>query len=827
MIEQNDIMESFLRHYKESGVGVDKFSASSMTLGVVVNTDDPLQNGRLQIFCPALNDDPSKPTALPWAVYVSPFGGSINNSAYLRGAQESNARSVGSVHYGFWAIPELGANVLVGCIDGDPRRRYWIGCIPSHQETHTLFNGRFENTGGGTIDGPLSSDLDPIEPLYSNLSHAFPDRSSHEWKTRGADYQPTSVRRDLNQTPNSERGDSYLDDTYTEFTRNELYTWIHEALGEHGYDWTGFSNIGSMRASRTYGMTTPGMHSLMMDDRHFNSRIKLRSGAGHSIILDDTNERIYIMTELGNSFIELDSNGNIDIYSARRLSIHAEKDINFTTDETFRVTAKKGIHLYAGDNQSQAPLDSPPSDGEIRIQSEHDLHLISEKNTRMFSKEGAYVEIGGDKCETIGGSSFLQVQNDINVITNDGDYNLSVSGDYNLMVRDTASIFSVQGLRLATSGTMEMFSYGGSTSFGSQGTISFKSMGGDILLEAVGSNSDTSGGVFIRAPQTQAGFSNRGLTLSSNSPVAIGSSSGVSVAAGPSVSTPQTPPLTPPSAPIGPCNLGPGPLPTEGYTGADLVARLAYNAGFRGDALVIAVAVARGESNYNLNALGDTTLTTPKWGPSYGLWQIRSLNNPSAYSFPDTLRLNDGFTLFQGDKNAEAAYAISKQGTNWRPWTVFTAGIYLQYMPEATAAVQAMCNPLFTTTFQNDPMVFSSIGSNLLGSVIDGFSPVNTLSSANVISLGGTGMTLQSITDLNIKTLFNGYSQGFGSLTSTVNIIADVVSNLPGASFIPQLPNLNLNITTPSLPNLAFPDFGGGVDSAFYYLNHDALFGGF
>ena len=44
-----------------------------MTLGVVVDTDDPLQMGRLRVFCPALNDNPKKLQHLPWAIYISPF----------------------------------------------------------------------------------------------------------------------------------------------------------------------------------------------------------------------------------------------------------------------------------------------------------------------------------------------------------------------------------------------------------------------------------------------------------------------------------------------------------------------------------------------------------------------------------------------------------------------------------------------------------------------------------------------------------------------------------------------------------------------------------
>ena len=49
---------------------------SFMTVGTVVDTNDPQQNGRLRVSCPKWGDtDKTLITDLPWASYVSPFGG--------------------------------------------------------------------------------------------------------------------------------------------------------------------------------------------------------------------------------------------------------------------------------------------------------------------------------------------------------------------------------------------------------------------------------------------------------------------------------------------------------------------------------------------------------------------------------------------------------------------------------------------------------------------------------------------------------------------------------------------------------------------------------
>ena len=130
------------------------------------------------------------------------------------------------------------------------------------------------------------------------------------------------------------------------------------------------------------------------------------------------------------------------------------------------------------------------------------------------------------------------------------------------------------------------------------------------------------------------------------------------------------------------------------------VARLAYHDGrgfpVGGDALVTAVAIAgwkgspvAGESGGDPNAVGDTTLVTSKWGPSIGLWQVRSLRNPGGYGHPDNLR--DASKLRDPQYNAEVAHAIwESRGKSFRDWTVYTAQIYRANMGEAREIVQQM-----------------------------------------------------------------------------------------------------------------------------------------
>jgi hypothetical protein len=178
-----------------------------------------------------------------------------------------------------------------------------------------------------------------------------------------------------------------------------------------------------------------------MDDRPFNSRIKIRTSGGSQIILDDTNERMYLSTGEGESYLELDNKGNIDMYSGNRLSVHAEKDLNFSAGESIRFKSGGFISMYAGNQTGQSPLSAPLAVGEIRIHSSNDLNL--KVDGKMQSN------IDGDFLSTIDGTSNITFGSDINIGV-DGSFGLSTLSDINLSGNDVTFTISGKGTTIDT-----------------------------------------------------------------------------------------------------------------------------------------------------------------------------------------------------------------------------------------------------------------------------------------------------------------------------------------------------------------------------------------
>ncbi|MEU4742578.1 transglycosylase SLT domain-containing protein [Actinosynnema sp. NPDC023658] len=114
------------------------------------------------------------------------------------------------------------------------------------------------------------------------------------------------------------------------------------------------------------------------------------------------------------------------------------------------------------------------------------------------------------------------------------------------------------------------------------------------------------------------------------------------------------------------------------------IARHAHDAGFRGQDLTIAVAVALAESGGDPRAHNSTPPDD-----SYGLWQINMLGAMGPARRRE-FGLDSNRELFDPAENARAANKISGDGHSWTPWSTYTNGAYKHHLDEARRGVEAM-----------------------------------------------------------------------------------------------------------------------------------------
>ncbi len=128
-----------------------------------------------------------------------------------------------------------------------------------------------------------------------------------------------------------------------------------------------------------------------------NELFRIRTRTGHQILLHNSEDLIYITNSRGTAWIELTSDGKIDIYSQDSISVRTQNDFNFYADRDFNIEVGRNFNLKIAE----------------RFQQEvgGDYNLLVTGNRTMG--------ITGDQKVVVSGS---------HLITTSGDYDLNTGG---------------------------------------------------------------------------------------------------------------------------------------------------------------------------------------------------------------------------------------------------------------------------------------------------------------------------------------------------------------------------------------------------------------
>lgn len=373
-----------------------------ITDGIVKETNDPQQNGRIKIWCPALDGENIDIDFLPWAEYASPFGGVTNDFS----AGRNKTPTSGPVSYGFWALPKIGAQVLVFLLNGDPNRRFYFASVFGLHRNRSIPAGRNKNPNESPVPiGPFSDTYEPLQPAYDNLRTAFQNKvSSPQAKSRGA------FERQVAQD-------------------------VTEKDGTDGYAPNPVD--GKYLDSQSFCFVTPGHHVFLMDDAPDNCRIRLKTCEGNQVIIDDTNERIYISTAKGKSWVELDEDGHVHVFGSQSLSMRAGKDVNIFADKNVNIEAGNDVNIKAvkGGIKASATNDIGlrSSSGSIYNTACNEYHICVTNGFFLEAKEINNFSETSILNTADGGSIDLKSSSGLNMGSGDGSFvNL---GDGNFKVK--------------------------------------------------------------------------------------------------------------------------------------------------------------------------------------------------------------------------------------------------------------------------------------------------------------------------------------------------------------------------------------------------------
>ena len=172
----------------------------------------------------------------------------------------------------------------------------------------------------------------------------------------------------------------------------------------------GLSSSGARRESpsNVFGFNTPSGHSLVLDDgttknsdaslapdkerkEGLSNLVRLRSAGGAQMLFNDSAGIVYVINQAGNSWVQLDSDGKIDIYSSGDISMHTENDMNLHVGGDFSLDAD-AINMKARGTDG---IKIETATGEFNLHSAKDIKLTTDLNQHLKAVGNVRVSTDG------------------------------------------------------------------------------------------------------------------------------------------------------------------------------------------------------------------------------------------------------------------------------------------------------------------------------------------------------------------------------------------------------------------------------------------------
>jgi hypothetical protein len=381
-------------------------------LARVVSITDPYYMGTLEVeLLHESGNDNAREGQVHQVKYLSPFAGSTS-VAYV---DENNEYNSTQKSYGMWMVPpDIGNTVVVIFIDGDPRRGFWIGCVPDPNVNFMVpgYAATSFNVDGDKPRTPVAeynkkaNDISAkdttrlLKPFHPFLQDRYLEQGLLEDDIRGI--TTSSARREI---PSAVFGISTPGPIDKKGPRGKVGKFEH-AINEAFISRVGGSSFvmddgdDKFLRKKSPSEGPPEYAAVEQDEtdgdvyRPHNELLRFRTRTGHQILLHNTEDLIYIGNARGTSWIEMTSDGKIDIYAEDSVSLHTKQDLNFYAD--------RDINMEAGRNFNTKVA------GEMHTHVVGDQILIVDANQKIHIK--AAVDITYDTTYT------HHVKEDVNIL---------------------------------------------------------------------------------------------------------------------------------------------------------------------------------------------------------------------------------------------------------------------------------------------------------------------------------------------------------------------------------------------------------------------------
>jgi hypothetical protein len=132
-----------------------------------------------------------------------------------------------------------------------------------------------------------------------------------------------------------------------------------------------------------------------------NELVRLRTRTGHQILLHNTEDLIYIGNSRGTAWLELTSDGKIDIFAEDSISMHTKNDFNLTADRNVTIEAGANLSLKASGDYKGEKL----SVGRVQVESDKDTNILVGGSTKITTEMDLDINSGFSNKLTAGSTT--------------------------------------------------------------------------------------------------------------------------------------------------------------------------------------------------------------------------------------------------------------------------------------------------------------------------------------------------------------------------------------------------------------------------------------
>jgi len=336
------------------GAGIAAVNETAMLCTVMSNID-PTNAGRLEVFpSDSFKQDATGSDSWITVNRLSSFFGHVEGQADNNGTGTYTSNPSA---YGQWnSPPDIGSEVLVVFVNGDPNYGFYLGMVarpeymnmvPAIGSSDNIVpnEGEAQSYGGASVLPVTSMNTNDKNAADGN-DYLNQPKPVHSYTA--AIMQQQGILRDRIRGPISSSA-----------TRESISRvgWGVSSPGRPIYS-GGFtdediaSNLNTEKPETLQVVARRGGHSIVMDDGDIVGRdqlIRLRTALGHQILMSDDGQVLMILHSNGQSYIELGKEGTVDIYGANSINLRTQGDLNLHADNNLNLHGKE-ISINATEN---------------------------------------------------------------------------------------------------------------------------------------------------------------------------------------------------------------------------------------------------------------------------------------------------------------------------------------------------------------------------------------------------------------------------------------------------------------------------------------------